>query len=156
MNRLTSPPPHRRLNLPPPGDPAGGTAPRASRKKAQWPHPTARVVLDTNALPHRLVPANSAAPAPPAPAGFRPGYDGNNPGDALTVTVEQARSALTELIDRAARGEKVIITRDDKPVAELVAVPHDRPVPKPGFARGVLTIVADDEEHLADFKDYMP
>ena len=74
----------------------------------------------------------------------------------MTVTVEQAQNTLTELIDRTARGEKVVITRDDQSVAELVAVPQDRPVPKPGFARGVLTIVADDEEHLEDFKDYMP
>ena len=29
----------------------------------------------------------------------------------MTVTVEQAQNALTELIDRTARGEKVLITR---------------------------------------------
>ena len=104
----------------------------------------------------------------------------------MTVTVEQAQNALTELIDRTARGEKVVITRGDQPVAELVPVPVPmethrprfgsckgmletpkdderpgpaptaRPQPKPGFAKGVLTIVADDDDHLADFKDYMP
>ena len=76
----------------------------------------------------------------------------------MTVTVEQAQNTLTELIDRTARGEKVVITRDDKPVAELVPVAArgDRPTPKSGFGKDVLTIVADDEDHRADFNDYMP
>jgi prevent-host-death family protein len=74
----------------------------------------------------------------------------------MTVTIEQAQASLQELVDRTARGEKVLITRDNKAVAELVPVTADRPVPKPGFAKGVLTIIADDDEHLEDFKDYMP
>jgi len=74
----------------------------------------------------------------------------------MTVTVEQAQNALKDLIDRTARGETIVITRDDQPVAELVPVPGNRPQPKPGFAKGKLTIVSDDDEHLNDFKDYMP
>lgn len=74
----------------------------------------------------------------------------------MTVTIEQAQASLNELLERTARGEKVVITRDDKAVAELVPVTTDRPQPRPGFAKGVLTIVSDDEEHLEDFKDYMP
>ena len=31
-----------------------------------------------------------------------------------------------------------------------------RPQPKPGFAKGTLTIVSDDDEHLKDFAEYMP
>ena len=74
----------------------------------------------------------------------------------MRVTIEQAQASLKELVDRTARGEKVVITRDNKAVAELVPASAQRPSPKPGFAKGVLTIVADDEEHLEDFKDYMP
>ena len=74
----------------------------------------------------------------------------------MTVTIEQAQASLKELVDRTARGEKVIITRGDQPVAELVPVNGERPLPKPGFGKGVLTIVSDDEDHLDDFKDYMP
>jgi len=73
----------------------------------------------------------------------------------MTVTVKQAQSSLEDLIDRTARGEKVVITRDDKAVAELVPVHQEKPAPKFGFAKGVLEIVSDDE-HLKDFKDYMP
>ena len=57
----------------------------------------------------------------------------------MTVTVEQAQNALKDLIDRTARGEKVVITRDDQPVAELVPVPAEKPTPRFGFAKGVLT-----------------
>ena len=74
----------------------------------------------------------------------------------MTVTIEQAQASLKELVDRTTLGEKVVITRDNKAVAELVPVTADRPARKPGFAKGVLTIVADDEEHLEDFKAYMP
>ena len=63
----------------------------------------------------------------------------------MTVTIEQAQASLKELVDRTSLGEKVVITRDNKAVAELVAVSNDRPARKPGFAKGVLTIVADDE-----------
>ena len=36
------------------------------------------------------------------------------------------------------------------------AAPAQRPHREPGSARGKLVIVADDDDHLADFKDYMP
>ena len=74
----------------------------------------------------------------------------------MTVTIEQAQASLKELVDRTARGAKVVIARDNKAVAELVPVTVDRPQPKLGFAEGKLTIVSDDDEHLKDFKDYMP
>jgi antitoxin (DNA-binding transcriptional repressor) of toxin-antitoxin stability system len=74
----------------------------------------------------------------------------------MTVTVEQAQNAMKDLIDRTARGEKVVITHDNKAVAELVAVPPEKPTPRFGSCKGMLEIVADDDEHLNDFKDYMP
>jgi antitoxin (DNA-binding transcriptional repressor) of toxin-antitoxin stability system len=39
----------------------------------------------------------------------------------MNRSIEQAQSSLKELIERAARGEKVIITLDHKPAAELVS-----------------------------------
>ena len=74
----------------------------------------------------------------------------------MTVTIEEAQKALQELIDRTTRGEKVVITRDDKAVAELVPLPEERPKPRFGSCKGVLGIVSDDDEHLKDFADYMP
>ena len=37
-----------------------------------------------------------------------------------TVTALEAKTRLGELLDRVARGEEVVITRHDKPVARMV------------------------------------
>jgi prevent-host-death family protein len=46
-----------------------------------------------------------------------------------THSVAEAKNRLSDLIERAARGEEVIITRHGKPVAELRSLPElARPV----------------------------
>ena len=73
-----------------------------------------------------------------------------------TVTVEEAQAKLPELIDKLVPGEEVIITRNEPPVAKLVG--QQRPIRKPrqpGSAKGKLVILAEDDEHLKDFQDYM-
>ena len=74
----------------------------------------------------------------------------------MTVTVEEAQARLPELIDELVRGEPLTITRGDRPVAQLVPPPAERPRPVPGRGRGKLVIVSEDDEHLKDFEDYMP
>jgi prevent-host-death family protein len=72
-----------------------------------------------------------------------------------TVTLQEAQAQLPELIERLQPGQTVIITRNDRPVARLVAEgPPPRPPRKAGSARGVLTILAEDDEHLQDFQEY--
>ena len=73
----------------------------------------------------------------------------------MTISVEEAGPALGALIAKTARGEKVVITQNHRPVAELVPVPTPQPSPVFGSCRGMLTILSDDEEHLADFAGYM-
>jgi antitoxin (DNA-binding transcriptional repressor) of toxin-antitoxin stability system len=72
-----------------------------------------------------------------------------------TATIEDVQARLPEILDKLAPGEEVVITRDGKPVAKLVA---DLPkgVPIPGRGKGMLIIHADDDEHLKDFAEYMP
>jgi prevent-host-death family protein len=43
-----------------------------------------------------------------------------------TVNVHEAKTNLSRLLERAERGEEVIIARDGKPVARLVALPRQR------------------------------
>lgn len=74
----------------------------------------------------------------------------------MTVTLEQAKTQLGDLIARAAAGESVVITDHDKPVAQLVPPAPDKPRPQYGRGKGMLTILAEDDEHLKDFEEYMP
>lgn len=55
-----------------------------------------------------------------------------------THSVAEAKNRLPELIDRALKGEEVVITRHGRPVAEL------RPIPAP-----VRPVSADDLDWLA-------
>jgi prevent-host-death family protein len=73
----------------------------------------------------------------------------------MTVSVEQAQASLRELIDKTARGESIVITGRNLPVAELRSVSSSRPVPVFGSCKGMLTITADDDEHVADFAEYL-
>jgi antitoxin (DNA-binding transcriptional repressor) of toxin-antitoxin stability system len=73
-----------------------------------------------------------------------------------TVTLEEAQSHLAEIIDKLPPGEEVLLTRGDKPVARLVALPGEKPHPVPGRGKGMLTVTSEDDDHLKDFAEYMP
>lgn len=73
----------------------------------------------------------------------------------MTISVEQAKSTFAELIQRTSRGETVIITQNQKPIAELRPLAAVEPKPVFGACKGQMTIVADDEEHLKDFSEHM-
>lgn len=74
----------------------------------------------------------------------------------VTVTIEEAQAKLPELIRGLLHGEEVLITRNQQPVAQLIPPPATKPQPVFGSCKDMLTIVAEDEEHLEDFKEYMP
>jgi antitoxin (DNA-binding transcriptional repressor) of toxin-antitoxin stability system len=74
-----------------------------------------------------------------------------------TMSIEEVQATLPEIIKRLGPGEEVIITRDDQPVAKLVSLSKlARQSPKFGSAKGMLIIHEEDDEHLKDFKEYMP
>lgn len=64
------------------------------------------------------------------------------------VNVYEAKTRLSQLIDKAAAGEEVIIARNGTPVAKLIAV-HRAPTRRePGALRGKIFIADDfDEDH---------
>lgn len=74
----------------------------------------------------------------------------------LTIPLEEAQAKLAELIDRLTPGEEVVLTRGDRPVARLVGLAADWGRPVPGRGKGMLTVLADDDEHLKDFAEYLP
>ncbi len=71
------------------------------------------------------------------------------------VTLQEAQATLPDLIHTLTPGAEVVITENNLPVARIVASPADKPRPIPGRCKGMLTIVAEDDEHLRDFKEYM-
>jgi prevent-host-death family protein len=72
-----------------------------------------------------------------------------------TVTLEEAKAHLEELVEQLLPGDEIVITHENRPVARLVPTAEDKPRPRFGSCKGMLTIVSDDE-HLEHFKEYMP
>lgn len=74
-----------------------------------------------------------------------------------TVTIQQAQANLSDLIRSLSPGSEIVITENNQPVAKLVSEKRATGRrPGPGLCKGMISIVADDEEHLGDFKEYMP
>ena len=73
-----------------------------------------------------------------------------------SISLEEAQATLPDLISNLGPGEEVVITKDDQPVAELRSLGAGKPQARFGSCKGMLTIVAEDAEHLEDFKEYMP
>ena len=61
----------------------------------------------------------------------------------VQVGVYAAKTHLSRLLDRAARGEEVVITRNGKPIARLVPVQRRRGPRKLGALRGKVRVAAD-------------
>jgi len=74
-----------------------------------------------------------------------------------TISLEEAQAQLSDLIGRLGPGETVVITRDDRPVAQLTITAHAERKPRePGTLRGTVLYMAPDfDAPLDDFKDYM-
>jgi prevent-host-death family protein len=71
------------------------------------------------------------------------------------VDLKEARKHLFELVRRAADGEEVIISEENKPLAKLVsAVPPARQR-QFGSAKGLIVMSDDFDEPLEDFREYM-
>lgn len=72
------------------------------------------------------------------------------------ISLQEAQSNLPEIINRLKPGTEIVITRNDQAVAALHLPTSTISQPNFGSCRGALTILAEDDEHLQDFKDYMP
>jgi prevent-host-death family protein len=77
-------------------------------------------------------------------------------GVVANVTIAEAQARLPELIEQLATGEELVITENARPVAKLVKPASETREPVFGRGRGKVIVVSEDEEHLADFEDYMP
>jgi prevent-host-death family protein len=64
------------------------------------------------------------------------------------VNVHEAKTHLSRLLERVEQGEEVVIARNNRPVARLVA--HMAPERRPGSLRGRMRIADDFDDPLPD------
>jgi prevent-host-death family protein len=67
-----------------------------------------------------------------------------------TVTIHEAKTNLSRLIQKAEEGEEVVIARGSKPVARLVAVGEVKGRRQPGSLKGTLRVVPEFFEPLPE------
>ena len=57
-----------------------------------------------------------------------------------TITIHKAKTQLSRLIEKACKGEEIVIARGRKPVVRLVAIDDKRGDRKPGALKGKIKI----------------
>jgi antitoxin (DNA-binding transcriptional repressor) of toxin-antitoxin stability system len=76
-----------------------------------------------------------------------------------TLPIKEAASRLEELVSRLLPGDEIRLTAQDRSVARIIAEPAPKsgpPYRRGGACKGMLTVISEDEDHLAEFKGYMP
>jgi prevent-host-death family protein len=75
--------------------------------------------------------------------------------DATTVNVHEAKTHLSKLLARVAAGERIVIAKAGRAVAELRPL-TERPKRRPiGIDKGKVFIHDDWDDPLPEFEDYM-
>lgn len=87
------------------------------------------------------------------------------------VTLQEARTTLPDILHRLMPGEEVKIIDNGRVVGRLLPgdamtesvhgkAPGSDAItglrPPPGLGQGLITVIADDDDYLIDFVDYMP
>jgi prevent-host-death family protein len=67
-----------------------------------------------------------------------------------TVSLYQAKTHLSRLIERAAAGEEIVIAKSGRPRARLVPLEDTRPLRVPGKGRGQWKVRKDFDAPLPD------
>ncbi|HWO90140.1 MAG TPA: type II toxin-antitoxin system prevent-host-death family antitoxin [Gemmatimonadales bacterium] len=65
-----------------------------------------------------------------------------------TVNLYEAKTRLSELVERAARGEEIVVAKAGRPRARIVALPGVARVREPGGWEGAVWTAADFDEPL--------
>ena len=71
-----------------------------------------------------------------------------------TVTIHQAKTQLSKLIQEVLSGEEVIIAKGNRPVVKLVLLDSPGGQRQLGRAKGKITMADDFDDELPDFKAY--
>ena len=71
------------------------------------------------------------------------------------IDLEQARTRLKDLVERANRGEEIILTEEGTPVARLTPLARRVAARRFGSAKGLIHMREDFDAPLDDFRPYM-
>jgi antitoxin (DNA-binding transcriptional repressor) of toxin-antitoxin stability system len=70
----------------------------------------------------------------------------------IQISLDQVQAKLPEIVDGLRQGDEVVIVEGKRPVARLLGpIPTKRCSRTLGSARGRLTVLIEDDEHLQDF-----
>ena len=72
-----------------------------------------------------------------------------------SVTLEEAKAHLDELIEHLALGQQFLITDQGRPLAQVKKADRSSWPCKAGSAAGKIRMAPDFDEPLEDFKEYM-
>ena len=67
-----------------------------------------------------------------------------------TVSIQEAKTHLSRLLDEVSKGEEVLITQSGRQIAKLTGLAPAKPVRKPGFPKGKIKIAENFDAHLTD------
>jgi antitoxin (DNA-binding transcriptional repressor) of toxin-antitoxin stability system len=74
----------------------------------------------------------------------------------IQISLDEVQAKLPEIVHGLGEGDEVVIVEGKRPVARLLGpLPTKRRSRTPGSARGKLTVVTEDKEHLTDFGVHM-
>lgn len=72
-----------------------------------------------------------------------------------TVSVHEAKTHLSRLLESVAAGDEVIILKNGQPVARLTSIKTEKPTVLLGGDRGSVQLAADFDQVPKDFKPYI-
>ncbi len=73
---------------------------------------------------------------------------------SIQVNIHEAKTHLSKLLERVMSGEKIIIAKSGKPVAQLVPIHHSTDKRTPGNDAGKVKMSGDFDDPLPSFEDY--
>lgn len=70
------------------------------------------------------------------------------------VTLNEARTHLSDLVEAAKKGETILIAEGDNPVVQLIRVAPPKRRAQFGSAKGMVRLADDFDAPLTDFNEY--
>ena len=72
------------------------------------------------------------------------------------VSIHEAKTHFSKLIQRALAGEEVIVSRGKEPVDKIVPIPEAKKERKPGGTKGLVKRISPDfDDPLEEFEEHM-